>query len=330
MVSRNKSILNPGQEGCGFAKNEIFVYSKSMNNPAVQIAKTIQDLFDNGIRLGKDVVHYMESVAGAAGPDELLEFLEDEQNCDSQSLYQLIFYPGERDQLLVEPLIQNGSVSRQDIQDIERNLAYEKIRTRLIFPDETTTPRIRIPEDALCMYVRRLNLGRSIPAEIAEAISLHAAGQSLGLRFRVMLRNSRFGFGENIVSFLCNYLKRMPVKSEQDMEQASWIIDFLDQAGAETDIYAALMEEKHRTAEMIRQAASSEKRLTTQPVEALIMQGVSIPCISADEAAARINTIDRIALAVFGKTEAVESESPLNLGVFNARNDMDRVIRILS
>ncbi|MFO7932171.1 MAG: hypothetical protein R6U97_12290 [Desulfosalsimonas sp.] len=301
-----------------------------MNNTALQITNRIQDLFDKGIRLGSDVVHYIESVAGAAGADELLEFLEDEETCDSQSLYQLIFYPGESDQLLFEPLIEAGSVSRQDIQDIERHLASKKILTRLIFPDETTTTQIRIPEDALCMYIRRLNLDRRIPAEVAEAVSLHAAGHHLGLRLRVRLRNSRFGFGENIVSFLCSYLKRMPVESEQDMEQASWMIGFLDQAGAQTDIYAALMEEKHRTAEMIRQAASSEKRLTTQPVEALIMQGVSIPCISADEAAGRINTIDRIALAVFGKTEAVESESPLNLGVFNARNDMDRVIRILS
>ncbi|MFW5975381.1 MAG: hypothetical protein ACOCP6_01345 [Desulfosalsimonas sp.] len=301
-----------------------------MNKTALQIANRIQDLFDSGIRLGSDVIHYIESVAGAAGADGLIGFLEDEENCDSQSLYQLIFYPEERDQLLFEPLLEAGSISRQDLRDIERHLASEKILTRLIFPDKTTTPQIRIPEDTLCMYIRRLNLGRRIPEEVAEAISLHAAGHHLGLRLRVRLRNSRFGFGDNVVSFLCSYLKRMPVNSEHDIEQASWMIDFLDQAGAKTDIYAALMEEKHRTAEMIRQAASSERRLTTQPVEALIMQGVSIPCISADEARERINTIDRIALAVFGKTEAVESESPLNLGVFNARDDMDSVIRILS
>ncbi|MFW6082155.1 MAG: hypothetical protein ACOC7W_09580, partial [Desulfosalsimonas sp.] len=87
-----------------------------MNDTALKIEDTIRELFEEGIRLGNDVLHYIESMAGAAGPEELLEYLWDQESCDSQSLYQLIFYPDESHQIRLEPLLETGVLSRKDIQ----------------------------------------------------------------------------------------------------------------------------------------------------------------------------------------------------------------------
>ncbi|MCF8024689.1 MAG: hypothetical protein K9K82_04275 [Desulfobacteraceae bacterium] len=301
-----------------------------MKNADVQITDRIESRFKDGIRLGGGIIHYIESVTGAAGANELFCQLKDSESCETQSLYELIFFPAEEDQIDLEPALESETVDQKDIQAIERRLCSKQIRTRLIYPDGSKTPQIRIPENVLHGYIQRLNLARQIPEKLAETVNACITGSLAALQVRVRLRNTKFDFRENIVSFLCSYLEQIPLESQEDMEELTWVLDFLDQTGAQTGIYTALMEEKQRTAEMLRQAADSDRRLERQPVEMLIMQGVSIPCISSDQALKRIGLIDRIALSIFGKTESAEQHSPIDLGVFNARNDMDKVIKILS
>ncbi|MCF8111733.1 MAG: hypothetical protein K9J85_09620 [Desulfobacteraceae bacterium] len=221
-------------------------------------------------------------------------------------------------------------MGQEDIQDIYRHLAAKKIRTRLIFPDGAMTPEIAVPKSSIKQYVKRLRLTRSIPEKIARAVKNNITGRQLALRAQVRLRNSGFCFSENIMLFLCSCLEKMPVKSEKDLEKIQWVIDFLDRADAKTAIYTSLMEEKSRAAEMLKLSSENEQRLSRQPVEALIMQGINIPCISADEAIQQISMIDQVALSVFGTTETAGLKTPVNLGVFEGRSDIDKVIRILS
>ncbi|MCF8111732.1 MAG: hypothetical protein K9J85_09615 [Desulfobacteraceae bacterium] len=66
-----------------------------MNDKALNITGKIEARLREGVRLGKDVVHYIESMTGVAGPEELvLQLKSDEESCDIESLYELIFYPG--------------------------------------------------------------------------------------------------------------------------------------------------------------------------------------------------------------------------------------------
>ncbi|MFW6052928.1 MAG: hypothetical protein ACOC8I_03360 [Desulfosalsimonas sp.] len=302
-----------------------------MNETTLNIAEKIKARFQDGIRLGKDVVHYIESVTGARGAGELgLQLQSDEESCDIESLYELIFYPAEEDQVFLEPLLEEKAMGREDTGDIYRHLTEKEISTRLIFPDGTMTRKITVPESNIKQYVKRLRLARNIPERITEAIKNNITDRQLALRARVRLRNARFCFSENIMLFLCSCLEKMPVKSEEDLERIQWVIDFLGRTGANADIYTSLMEEKSRAAEMLKLSSENEQRLSRQPVEALIMQGINIPCISADDAIRQISIIDQIALAVFGTTETADLQTPVNLGSFDGRSDIDKVIRILS
>ncbi len=301
-----------------------------MDDTARKLAERIKNRFTAGIRIGNDVIHYMESVAGATAGQELFRQIEQEENCETESLYELIFYPDESDQIELEPLLEAKTVDANVIKEIEEYLTSKNPCTRLIFPEGAETPEISIPQDALSRYVRRLKLTRRLPETLEKTINTNIQNRHRALQVRVRLRNARFCFYENIVSFLCSMLGKMPPKSDEDMAGLSWLLGFMDQIDDKTDIYVALMEEKARAGEMLRLSNNSQRKLAGLPVEALIMQGVSIPCISEEKTVRLINTIDRIALAVFGQTETDALQSPVNLGVFNGRHDIDKIIKILS
>ncbi|MFP4194829.1 MAG: hypothetical protein ACLFRO_07795 [Desulfobacterales bacterium] len=302
-----------------------------MNDTALNIAEKIKARLQDGIRLEKDVLHYIESVTGAAKPDDLLSQLEQgEESCEIESLYELIFYPDEDDQVFLEPLLEEKAVDQKTAEYIRWYLAKEEIRTRLFYPNGSMTPEITVPGHSINQYLKRLRLTSCIPEKTAEAIRANISDRQLALRMRVRLRNAEFGYSGNAASFICSCLEKMPVKSEEDMARIQWVIDFLGRRDEGTDIYSSLMEEKRRAAEMLRLSSESEQRLSRQPVEALIMQGVNIPCISTDETIRQLNIIDQIALAVFGTTETPDRQTPVNLGVFDGKSDIGKVIRILS
>lgn len=302
----------------------------NMESRGSQIAEKIESLLKSDLRLTPGVLHYIESVAGICGPEEFSRQMAESGTCDDQSLFELIFYPEESLQVHLEPDLEPGALDENEARAIEKQLATKKISTRLVFPDGGKTEDFTVPDNALCRYVGRLNLTRQIAAPVAETLSTRVDERNRTLQIRVKLRNGRFGFSENIISFLCAYLEKIPVESDADMKRLEWALDFLDRVGENTDIYTALMDEKRRAEEMLRQADNSERRLKQQPVEALIMQGINVPSISADKARQNINTIDEIALRIFGETETGQPASPVNLGVFDAQKDIEKVIKILS
>lgn len=295
-----------------------------------QIAEKIEGLLKSDLRLTPGVLHYIESVAGICGPEEFDRQMAESGTCDDQSLFELIFYPDESLQAHLEPDLEPGALDEKEAKTIEEQLAAKKISTRLVFPGGGKAEDFTVPDNALCRYVGRLNLTRQIAAPVAETITTRVNERNRALQIRVKLRNARFGFSENIISFLCTYIEKMPVESVAGMERLEWVLEFLDRVDENTDIYIALMDEKRQAEEMLRQADNSEKRLRQQPVEALIMQGINVPCISADKARQNISAIDEIALRIFGETETGQPASPINLGVFDAQKDIEKVIKILS
>ncbi|MFW5937061.1 MAG: hypothetical protein ACOCS6_03300, partial [Desulfosalsimonas sp.] len=256
-------------------------------------------------------------------------------NSDSQSLFELIFYPEQSHQIYLEPELEAGALEKSENRAVEDRLAEKRLRPRLVFPEGGKTGGIQLPENIVRQYVRRLNLTRQIPRQVGDAIRAHIQDADRALSIRVRLRNTRFSFSGEVVSFLCAYLEKVPAASEADLQRLDLALSLLDHVPEKTDIYTAMMAHKHHCEEMIRRADTSEKRLRSQPVEALIMQGVNIPCISAQRARHRIGMIDEIALRVFGKTEITGpaetgGQSPINLGALNTARNLDRMIKILS
>lgn len=305
------------------------------DNKIQKAADAIVSLFADGIRLSPDVLHYMNSVAGVQNAAEMRPLLAEPDDCDGQSLCELIFFPDVAQQVRIEPLLENETFDPADVDGLIQRLARTDVQTTLAFPEDADNCRIPVPPYALSQFIRRLHIDREIAPPVAEAISAQIESRATALWLRVKLRNARFAFSAHFSSFICAILANISETEPEFSDMFAFACDSLEEIGPETDIYLALMDRKRHCGEMIQKARQSEKNLRELPVEALIMKGVNIPCISVDDARRRIDIIDRISIAVFGRTELTENlmaeaHQPMDLGLFNRHTDIDRVIKILS
>jgi hypothetical protein len=87
------------------------------------------------------------------------------------------------------------------------------------------------------------------------------------------------------------------------METIDFAIYLLEQTEPEANLYEALMAQKRLLVRALYTAEKSRERLSSNTVEALIMQGISIPSICPEAVGRQIGIIDRISLLLYGKTE---------------------------
>ena len=76
-------------------------------------------------------------------------------------------------------------------------------------------------------------------------------------------------------------------------------------------IYPALMKKKAACFLNLKKAMKYEKELAKHNVETLMLRGIRNPGINTDEMKAKISTIDKIALALFGRTDSLGDATPL-------------------
>ncbi len=302
-----------------------------------QLADTIREILTGGIPLSGDVLHYLDSAMGIHTPEVLQQVLAVSDDCEAQSLCELVFFPDEMQQARIEPLLEQTRFADAEIDEMADYLVRAGIDAILVFPDDAGAARLAVTEPALRQFICRLKIDRIIDARLAGAIDNRFAGTDRRLYLRVALRNARFPFSDNAVGFLCEFLSRIAPDTPDFMDLFVFGCDTLERIGSHDDMYDALMARKRHYMEMIRQTLKSEQQLHQQPVEALMLKGISLSCTGIDEARRQISRIDRISLAVFGKTEridrlsATEDAQPFDLGVFDkCTGGIDRIIKILS
>ncbi|MGM0452286.1 MAG: hypothetical protein ACQERN_03870 [Thermodesulfobacteriota bacterium] len=307
----------------------------SDDNKIKPFAEAIGALLTDGIGLTGDVLHYLNSVAGVQSPDELETLLTGAEDCDGQSLYELIFFPDETQQIQIEPWTANAAFTAAEVNGLIERLRKSNVEATLHFPESEGSCRIHVPADAVSMFIRRLHLDRPIDSQVDTAMAGHIESRAMYLRLRVKLRNARFAFSADTSSFICGFVAHIAEDDPDFTALFDFAVDTLERIAPETDIYLALMDRKRHCGEMIRKARQNDQNLRQLPVEALILKGINISCINIDDAYRQMEFIDRISLAVFGKTELAENgmaeaQQPVDFGQFDRNTDIDKVIKILS
>ncbi len=279
-----------------------------------KLTEAIAGQLEDGIRLTPDELHYLESMTGLSTAADLEQELKVKDSAETCSLMELFFFPDEARQCGLEPIIEKADPEGTHVSRVQKALCSKQLHARLIFPDGTMTGHLPVPQDAVCAYVRRLNLLRSIDQSVAEAVYDHIKDRHEVLRVRVLLRNSRIVFFPPVISFLCDFFRIMPEKSQNWPEALTQAVGVLESAGAGTNLYTAFMDQKRQCAEMIRRGENTARELKQLPVEAMIMRGTSIACMGADEARRKMAIFDEIAINIFGQTEITEfTDQPVTI-----------------
>ncbi|MFP4533450.1 MAG: hypothetical protein ACLFNS_12285 [Desulfobacterales bacterium] len=306
-----------------------------------KLIQELTEILSGGICLPDAVVHYIDSTLSPASGEELTKVLMDADNCEAETAVELIFFPDAATQERLEPILSEAILTEAEISEVVHTLSQKNLQARLCFPDERGQAILPVPETAIRQMMNRLRPTVTISRQIAEAIDHCLPEAEDACRMRVKLRNARIGQTNSQINFLCTLIKAIaPPSAQQPSRQPDdfWnlldlAIFLLEQTEPGADIYEALMTHKQHLIKAVRAGEKNQQALASNTVEALIMKGMNVSAIDLAAAREKIDQIDRISIAVYGRTEFLSALAPaggpMDLSVQD-KEDMAAVLRLLS
>ncbi|MGB9498306.1 MAG: hypothetical protein ACKVE4_00845 [Dissulfuribacterales bacterium] len=281
----------------------------------------IAALLQDEIVFGDSVLDYIDSTFLTPSAENFSQILADPNSCESQTVYELLFFPDEQFQKQLELILKSQTYDDEDVENIITYLEQRNIQTTLTFPDKRGDLKINIPDSTIRPFMRRLNITKHIDLRISKTLTRCIPNLSDIHQIRVMLRNCRFEFSDPICDFLCQGIEKIYPKSEYFFAALTFILNFLDHSDPAMDIYLQLMWKKRGCLQMIQQTEKNEKALMKSSVEQLLLQGHRVPAVNIADARKQITLIDHICISIFGQTEFVgiddPEEMPIDPGSFN-------------
>jgi hypothetical protein len=301
-----------------------------MKSKNKQVAEKIIEILQGGLTLNADTQHYIDSTFSNPSAGEFEKLLQDQSSCETDSLMELLFFPDESVQLQLEEMIEETHFQDRDEAEIQNHVCATSLQTSIRFADGRGTFEKRIAPSNAAKFIERLNLSRCLDPGIRSAISRYVP-RELQTRCKVRLRNARPITSPSKISFLEMVLKKLQIDNDVFFDHLDFTLGFLDEIKDETDMFQALMTRKMNCIQSLQKAKNLDNKLARHNVETLLLRGERVSCIDKADARAKIQIIDRISLAVFGKTEFFDiMPSGKQSITLNSKADIDRLIKELS
>ena len=263
------------------------------------LAEKISAILQNGWSLSKNTVHFIDSTFPNASIEALKEMVHDVENGEAESLFSLIFFPDAAVQIQLEDILENEDYQKADEKRVFNRLVDMLPETPIRFPDNRGTLYLAMPESVVDPFISRLKISKKLDGKLAEGIRRHVA-EDLKTHIKVKLRNSRYAETEDRVSFLCTFFEKANDNGDQGLD---FILDLFETENVNRDVYAAFIERKRFYFQNLQKAKRYQELLNTDNMETLMLRGVRIPYIDQADMSHKMNIIDEICLAVYGKTE---------------------------
>jgi hypothetical protein len=295
-----------------------------------QLAEKIRKILGGGITLGSDVVHYIDSTFSNPTVEQLQAILHDDSNCEKDSLMELLFFPDESMQLGLEATLENFQLGKPDEEKVLDTLCREALQVYMCLPEDRGVINLFLPNEVAQGFIARLHISKHLDGKLLEIIDKHADEDARN-GYKVKIRNSRFSPGENKIQFLCDFFEKLESQSDDFNICLDFSLSFLDELTEDQDLYQALMAKKRFYLRSLQKAKKLETQLQKNNLETLLSQGKRVILVDKADARKKMQIIDRISRAVFGKTECSEpfhsGEKHIELSVNQNAED---IIRILS
>jgi hypothetical protein len=267
-----------------------------------QIADKIIDILQEGLAINADTQHYIDSTFSHPTIEALDAVLQDESSCETDSLLELLFFPDESVQLQLEGLLEDRHLQPEDEKAIQAQICSQPFQTRFRFRDGRGTLKMKVTPNHVHTFMQRLNLKRALDPKIRAAIAEHVAA-ALQAQCKVRFRNIRPISAPRKISFLQSFFEKMKTEGNAFFEYLDFTLEFLGEHDDQADIFKGLMNYKKIYFQGLQKAAKLKKQLTKHNVETLLLGGTRLAYIDRAEARKKIQMIDRISLAVFGRTD---------------------------
>ncbi len=269
------------------------------------LAGKLQKIFNEGITLSSEVIHYIDSTFSNPTTTELQTILHDDSNCEKDSLVELLVFPDETMQLQLESLLERLHFQQADEKSVLGDLLQDPVQVTIRFPGDRGSFCLRITEDVACQFISRLNISRHLNPNLLDALN-QLKDETISDRIKVKLRNSRFSPTTGKIEFLCLFIKKFDSQDTDIFECLDFALSFIDERIKDNDIFRTLMAKKKFYFRSLQKAKQLDAQLQKQNVETLMAQGKRVVLIDQRDARQKMRIIDRISRAVYGKTEYFE------------------------
>ena len=273
---------------------------KSVDRKYLLLAEKIEQIFMDGFVLSDDIKHYIDSTFSNPSINELEEIINDEHNCERDSLIELLFFPDESMQIKLEEFLESEDFKKEDEEKVLSCILDKKLLTTISFPESEDSLKFFLPKSSAIQFLSRLNISRKLNKRLIEAID-EFVSDKCRTTVKVRLRNARVEFTENKIMFLRSFFKKIKVEDNYFFNCLDFILDFFDRLKDDSNILQSLLDKKELYFRNLQKAVEFEEMLNKNNMETLISKGVRIPHISKEDAMHNIAIIDTIILAVYRK-----------------------------
>ena len=271
-------------------------------NKCKLLTDKILEILEEGIFLSDDVIHYIESTFSNPSIEELRDILQDDTNCEKDSLVELLFFPDMQLQYQLEELLENEAFEKEDEKEVQDHLCRRPLELEFHFSEDGGSFSLGIPETATHQFIKRLNISKQIDRHLLSTIKDNTTANTKNM-FAVRLRNSRLAMTDNALRFLSDFFEKWDTEDNDVFKYFDFILLFLEELQVEDDIFEALMKKKRFYLKHLKRAEKFEKQLLRTNMETLMLKGQTAAFIDKNEARENMATIDRVSQTIFGKTE---------------------------
>ncbi len=304
---------------------------KSENRCRV-LAELIVNILEEGIRLSDAAMHYIDSTFLNPSFKDLEGLLCENDTCDAQSLVQLIFFPDEAFQVRLEEFLEKENFQQRDEKVVVEHIDRNPPITTLYFTDTRGTLKLPMPRSCTGPFVMRLRISNRPDPKLAETIE-RCIPDKFKNHAKVKLRNARFRQTGSRTAFLCSFFEKITAQSDDFHDVFAClgvVFDIFYENQDDPDIFNGLSNKKKFYFKSLQTANALERRLAATNVETMVLQGKSLPYIDAADAKKKMQLIDRISRAVYGKTIYLEPVyGRIDFGGQHSAQDLDTLIRML-
>ncbi|MDI6687704.1 MAG: hypothetical protein QME06_05710 [Desulfobacterales bacterium] len=270
------------------------------------LVEKIKQIFTDGFVLSDDITHYIDSTFLSPSVSKLKEIINDEHNCERDSLIELLFFPDESMQIKLEEFLESEDFKKEDEEKVLSYISDKKLLTTIRFPESEDSLKLFLPKSSAMQFLSRLNISRKLNKRLIKAID-EFVSDKCRTAVKVRLRNARVQFTENKIMFLRSFFKKLKVEDNYFFKCLDFILDFFDGIKDDENILQSFLGKKELYFQDIQKASRFEELLNKNNMETLISRGVRIPHISKEDAMHNIVIIDTIILAVYGKQYNLKS-----------------------
>jgi hypothetical protein len=291
------------------------------------VADKIIDILRSGLTMNSDTLHYIDSTFSNPSIGELKKLLQDESSCETDPLIELLLFPDESVQLQLEELIDAVCFEKHDNQAIQEIVCTRLLKTRICFPDGRGSFGMALSPSNVAQFIARLNLSRLLDSKLRSAIAKYV-DKRLQARCKVRLRNARPILSPNHILFLIDFFKKLRIDPDEFLDCLDFILSFLDELKDEPDMFQVLMAKKRFYFWSLQKAKNLDIQLSKHNVETLLLKGKRVSYVDKADARKKIQMMDRICLAIFGKTEFIDlMPADAQSITLNGKADIDKLFR---